>query len=58
MIKNNIENIIRYEEGEMSDAEVVEFFQELINSGLCWSLQGHYGRMAMALIDAGFCQPK
>lgn len=58
MIKDNIDKIISYEEGEMSDEETVEFFQELINSGLCWQLQGHYGRMAMALIDAGFCQPK
>tara|TARA_Y100001938_G_C8009984_1_gene389466 strand:- start:5 stop:235 length:231 start_codon:yes stop_codon:yes gene_type:complete len=48
-----VEHMIRYESGEMTDAEVVGFFQELVNTGLAWSLQGHYGRTAMALIEAG-----
>ena len=30
----------------------VELFSELIKSGLAWSLQGCYGRTAMALISA------
>jgi len=48
-------DIIRYEDGEMSHDEAVEFFQRLINSGLCWQLQGHYGRTAKDLIDEGVC---
>ncbi len=50
-----VDKIIRYENGEMNTTEVVEFFQELINNGLAWSLQGHYGRTASQLIDLGLC---
>jgi hypothetical protein len=47
--------IIDYESGEMDEAQTAEFFQSLINSGLAWSLQGHYGRLSRYLIDAGVC---
>ena len=52
---NMVDKIIRYESGEMDFAEIVEFFQGLINNGLAWSLQGHYGRTASVLIDEGHC---
>jgi len=48
-----VEHVIRYENGEMTEEETVDFFQELVNTGLAWNLQGHYGRMAMHLIEAG-----
>ena len=51
----NIDKIIDYESGLLSDDETVELFQSLINSGLAWQLQGHYGRTATALIEAGYC---
>ena len=51
-----IEKMIRYENGEMGVDEIVPFFQELINSGMAWTLQGHYGRTASALIEAGECK--
>lgn len=50
-----VDSLIRYEAGEMAEPEVVDFFQALIDSGLAWSLQGHYGRVARSLIDAGLC---
>ena len=54
-----VDKIITYESGELSDEdEMVEFFQELINNGMAWSLQGSYGRMAMALIESGHCHAK
>ena len=38
-----------------TEAEVIEAMQSLIDSGLCWRLQGFYGRLARQLIDAGLC---
>jgi len=50
------DKIIAYENGDMSDPqEAIEFFQEIIDSGLVWQLQGHYIRVAKSLIDAGLC---
>jgi len=54
----NVNSIIRYENGNMGEEEMILFFQQLINSGLCWSLQGHYGRMANRLIEEGLCIQK
>lgn len=51
----NITDIIDYESGEMEMEDMAEFFQGMINSGVVWQLQGHYGRTAVALIEAGEC---
>ena len=50
------DNIIAYENGELEEDEVISLFQELVNSGLAWQLQGHYGRTAASLIDVGLVQ--
>jgi len=55
---NMVGQIIDYEAGEMEEDEMVNFFQELIDNGMVWTLQGHYGRIAAALIDAGMCTAK
>lgn len=47
--------ICKYENDEMAEDEMIEFFQELIDAELAFSLQGHYGRTAMFLIDNGYC---
>jgi len=44
------ERIIAYETGELSHEGFIELFQYLVDSGLAWSLQGHYGRTAQILI--------
>ena len=48
-----VDNIIKYENDEMTEEETIEFFQGLANTGLAWSLQGHYGRVATHLIEEG-----
>jgi len=48
-----LDKIIAYEQGDLDEDETIEFFQELVDSGVAWQLQGHYGRTAVAMIDAG-----
>jgi len=48
-----MDSIIRYENGNMGEKEEIRFFQNLINTGLCWKLQGHYGRVATHLLEEG-----
>jgi hypothetical protein len=53
----DVNKIIAYENGEMDEEEMVDLFQGLVDSGMAWRLQGHYGRTAAALIDAGLVTP-
>lgn len=48
-----IDKIIAYEQGDLNEQETIKLFQELVDSGLAWQLQGSYGRMAQALIADG-----
>lgn len=38
-----------------SQEDVVEAWQHLIDTGLCWQLQGWFGRTARDLIESGVC---
>lgn len=40
-----------------SEEQLIEAWQTLIDTGLCWRLQGFFGRQARALIEAGVCRP-
>jgi hypothetical protein len=42
---------------EASEEEYIGAMQTLIDTGVVWSLQGHYGRLAVEMIEAGVCQP-
>lgn len=55
---DRVDKIISYESGTMSDDDMVAFFQELIDDGSAWTLQGHYGRTAKALIESGSCHER
>ena len=49
-----VQRIIDFETGEMqTEEEVLDFFQDLINTGMALRLQGYYGRTAASLIDQG-----
>jgi hypothetical protein len=49
----NIDKILDYENGMLTEDETVELFQELVDNGMAWTLQGHYGRTARDLIESG-----
>ena len=40
---------------EADEKTQIEAWQTLIDTGLCWQLQGCFGHRAMALIEAGVC---
>lgn len=45
-------------EGEnATEAQQIEAWQHLINTGMCWTLQGWFGRTARDLIESGICTP-
>ena len=52
-MKDLVTEISAYENGELSNQEVFNLFQRLLDTGLIWSLQGSYHRMAEELIMAG-----
>ena len=52
---NFLDQILAFEQGEMEDTEMIIFFQDLIDTGIAWELQGRYGRTARDLINAGYC---
>ena len=45
--------IVAFEQGELEDSEVYALFQFLLDSGMIYSLQGSFQRMAEDLLLAG-----
>jgi len=46
--------IMDYEDGNLDLGGTLALFQNLIRTGMAWSLQGSYGRAAQNLIDNGY----
>lgn len=40
---------------DATEEELIEVYQDLINSGMAWKLEGSVGRTAMSLIELGQC---
>ena len=53
-----VDSIIAYEQGSLSQEETLTLFQDLLDSGDVWRLQGHYGRTAVQLLEAGLIRRK
>lgn len=54
---NFFNQIISYEEGKLSEEETIDLFQYLLDTGMCWTLQGMYGRQALRFLEAGLITP-
>lgn len=52
-IMDLVTSIADYEAGLLSNDETIALFAELVRTGLAWSLQGSYGRTAVAMQNAG-----
>jgi uncharacterized protein YjhX (UPF0386 family) len=46
-------DIIAFEDGELTDEETIALFQALCDTGMIYSLQGSYQRIAEQLIAEG-----
>lgn len=50
----SVDDVVEFEQGDMSPERMVRFFAGLVESGMAWKLQGSYGRQAAALIEQGW----
>ena len=58
LLEGEVDAMIDYEQGNLTEEETIRLFQNLVNSGLVWSLQGNYGRTAKRLLEGGLiCGP-
>ena len=53
MTKDHLDFIIAWEEGELNEQDTIKLFQELVDNGDAFILQGAFGREAQRLIEAG-----
>ena len=47
------EKIDQFENDQLSKQEIIALFQQLVDTGLAWKLQGFYAQYARQLIERG-----
>lgn len=52
-ILKRMDDIIAWENGELSEERTISLFQYLLDEGHCWRLQGFYGSFALQLMQEG-----
>ena len=52
-----IEDFVQIPDGVDVEQAHIQAWQYLIDTGVCWQLQGTYGRNAQVLIEQGICTP-
>jgi hypothetical protein len=45
--------LVALDEGTLTEQQEIELFQNLVDSGLAWQLEGRIGRQAADMIEAG-----
>lgn len=48
-----VERVMAFEAGTLPEDQTLDLFQELVDTGMAWELQGTYGRTALSLINSG-----
>lgn len=48
-----VQQLSLVEAGELTEQETIAFYQEAVDTGIVWSLQGSHQRNAQELIDRG-----
>lgn len=51
---NIVGRLIAFESGALGEEQIIDLFQDLVDTGMAWELQGTYGRTALSLINSGF----
>jgi len=52
-----VDQLIAYEEGQITEDQEIAFFEHLVETGTCWQLAGHYQRVGATLLEAGLIKP-
>jgi hypothetical protein len=52
-----VDQLIAYEEGQITEDQEIPFFEHLVATGMCWQLPGHYQGIAATLIETGLIKP-